>query len=142
MWGDRRKALRERPLIGLLASLTIHLAVIAALLLVGAPFSKVQVKRGEPLFVELPDIPEPAPAGNPAARSAGPPVEQPSPQAVKPAPPSPPTARPAPPTPSRPALKPPVVASRPAPPEPPRDDWRVSFPAAGGLGGGAGRARG
>ena len=120
MWGDRLKALRERPLIGLLASLTIHLAVIAALLLVGAPFSKVQVKRGEPLFVELPDIPEPAPAGNPAARSAGPPVEQPSPQAVKPAPPSPPTARPAPPTPSRPALKPPVVASRPAPPEPPR----------------------
>jgi len=119
MWAERLQALRERPLIGLLASLAIHLAVIAALLFATSPFGKIQVKRGEPLFVELPDIPEPAPLGNPAARAMGP-VEEPSAQAAKPAPPSPPPAKPAPPTPSRPAPKPPVVASAQAPPERPR----------------------
>jgi len=120
MWGERLQALRERPLIGLLASLTIHMAVIAALLFAASPFGKIQVKRGEPLFVELPNIPEPAPAGNPAAKSTGPPVEEASPQMAKPAPPPPPVAKPAPPAPSHPAPRPPVVASRPAPPEPPR----------------------
>ena len=120
MWGERLQALRERPLIGLVASLTLHLAVIAALVFAASPFGKIHVKRGEPLFVELPDIPEPAPAGNPAARSMGPAVEEPSSQAAKAAPPPPPAAKPTPPTPSRPASKPAVVASVQAPPERPR----------------------
>src|SRR5437899_5636963 len=118
MWRERLQALRERPFIGLLASIVTHLGVITALLLLGGPCAKVQVKRGEPLFVELPNIPEPAPAGNPAATSAGPPVDQPSPPMVKPSPPTPPPARPAPPAPTRAAPTPPVVASRPAPPAP------------------------
>jgi len=128
MWGERLQALRKRPFIGLLASLAIHLAVIAALFFATSPFGKIQVKRGEPLFVELPDIPEPAPAGNPAARSMGPAVEEPS-QAAKAAPPPPP-AKPAPPAPSRPAPKPAVVASVQAPPERPSTQSSPPRPAA------------
>src|SRR5690348_4332017 len=116
MWGERRQALRERPLIGLLASLTIHVAVIAALLFVGTPVGKFQVKRGEPLFVELPDLPEPAPAGNPAAKSKGPPVEEPSHQAAKPPSPPSPVAKPAPP--SRPAPRAAVASVQAAPERP------------------------
>src|SRR5262245_25021341 len=103
--------LRERPFVGLIISVALHLTLVAVLVLLGGPFAKIQVKRGEPLFVELPDIPEPAPAGNPAAKSLGPVADQPAPPAVKPAPPA---AKPAP---ARPA--PAVVASvqpRPAPP--------------------------
>src|SRR5712691_6540545 len=118
MWARRLEWMRERALVGVLISLSIHLGVIAALLLFGTPFTKVQVKRGEPLFVELPNIPEPAPAGNPVATSGGPAVDRPSPPAVKP-PPTPSPAKPAPPAPTRPA-PPPVVANRPAPPERPR----------------------
>src|SRR5207244_1295160 len=120
MWRERLQALRERPFIGLLASIVIHLGVIAALLLLGGPFAKVQVKRGEPLFVELPNIPEPAPAGNPPATSAGPPP-----------PPAPPIAAPsAPPAPQGAAL-PPGAQAPPAPPV----DIRSALKRGGGAGG-------
>jgi protein TonB len=56
--------------VSLAASLSLHAALVAlAFLLAPAPVPIAAHKRGEPLFVELPDIPEPAPPGNPAERS-------------------------------------------------------------------------
>jgi protein TonB len=61
----------RRELAGWLGlSLLFHLALIGAVLLLArlTP-SMVAQKRGEPLFVELPNVEEPAPRGNPAERS-------------------------------------------------------------------------
>ena len=95
--------LRERPFAGVAVSLAIHLAILAALLWVGSPSGMYTVKRGEPLFVELPQADEPAQRGSPA-------------ESQKPAPPAP-RAQPTPPAP-RVAAPPPKPASPPRRPEP------------------------
>jgi TonB family protein len=121
-----RALLRPGPVRGILASLAVHLLVVALLIFLAAPNTRYTVKRGDALFVELPDQPEPAPAGTPAARKP----EPPSPPASRPAPaprPAPRVAAPAPapaaprqaPRPPTPPSEPPVVASRPAPPPAP-----------------------
>ena len=102
------------------ASLLAHLGFVALVLLVGYFVPPVIVKKGEPIFVELPKSDEPAPRGNPAL-PPGPP-SRPSPP---PAPKSPPPARPAPkvetarpapkPEPARPAPAPSKPAPEPAP---------------------------
>src|SRR3970282_529267 len=82
------------------ASLLAHLGLVALVLLVGYFVPPVIVKKGEPIFVELPKPEEPAPRGNPAlppgpsSRPSPPPAPK-LPPAVKPAP-KVETARPAP----------------------------------------------
>lgn len=139
-----RARLRARvargPVIGPAVSLAVHLAVGLLLLAVGAPVATYHGRRGEPLFVELPELPESPPPGVPRAAArpapprgarqerpavAGPAVaSRPAPEAPRPAatPPAPAVrepaalapAQPAPPTPPPPAPAPPV-ASPPAP---------------------------
>src|SRR6266705_3454175 len=99
------KWVRQRPLAGVAVSVTLHLLLVAALLWLGGPSSTLMVKRGEPLFVELPQSDEPAQRGGPAA------------------PPPPAPARKVPPTP--PAPERPSIASAPrapAVPEAPAPD--------------------
>src|SRR3989304_1106631 len=87
------------------ASLLAHLWLVALVLLVGYFVPPGIVKKGEPIFVELPKPEEPAPRGNPAL--------PPRPPSPPPPPPPPPPAPP--PAPHRaPARSPP--APRPAPP--------------------------
>ena len=99
-------------------SLLVHLGLVALVLLAGYFVPPVIVKKGEPIFVELPKPDEPAPRGNPAlppgppSRPSPPPAPK-SPPAVKPAPKIE-TARPAPkpePAPTR------VAKAAPAEPE-------------------------
>ncbi len=102
------------------ASLLAHLGLVALVLLAGYFVPPVIVKKGEPIFVELPKPEEPAPRGNPALPPG--PASRPSPP---PAPKSPPAARPAPkvetarpapkPEPARPAPAPAKPAPEPAP---------------------------
>src|SRR5262245_52394696 len=92
-------ALGRGPARGIAGSVAIHALVVALLLFFAASPSRISVKRGEPLFVELPELPEPAPKGNPAARAPGPPDDE--------------VARPAPPRPKAPEA--PAVAAKPAP---------------------------
>jgi TonB family protein len=129
MWGrdrlegirERLRAVRERvpePLPGILLSVVLHVLIIGFILFYGGPGSTYNAKRGEPLFVELPEIKDEAPRGNPAARTPGPPAApapEPTPPAAKPAPPAPRAQPPAPKAP-----EPPRVAS-PRPPEPARE---------------------
>jgi outer membrane biosynthesis protein TonB len=82
---------RERPFAGVAVSLAIHLAILAALLWVGGPASIYPVKRGEPLFVELPQADEPAQRGAPAGEKPAPPAPR-----VQPTPPAPRVAAPPP----------------------------------------------
>ncbi|MBI4255517.1 MAG: TonB C-terminal domain-containing protein [Candidatus Rokubacteria bacterium] len=112
---DFVRRVRRRPLIGVVGSLLLHLAVLGALLLVAAPGPTYPVKRGEPLIVELPQADEPARRGRP-----GGPGTPPTPEAPRPAtPPAPPAAKPAPP-PTPPAARPaaPAVAAKRAPEQP------------------------
>jgi outer membrane biosynthesis protein TonB len=105
------RQLRERPFAGIAVSLAIHLAILAALLWVGGPSSIYTVKRGEPLFVELPQ------ADESAQRGAPPPEQKPAPPAprVRPTPPAPRVAAP-PPKPASPPSRPePRAPERPAP---------------------------
>lgn len=111
-WG---RLVRGRPVLGVAVSLVLHLSLVVLVMWAGAPVARYAVKRGEPLFVELPELPEPAPAGNLAAKSAGPPAPSPAPptRPARPAGARPPRQSP------RPA--PPAVASRAQPaPEPVR----------------------
>ena len=120
--------LRRRPVRGLAISLALHGLVVALMLLLALPAAQYTGKRGEPLFIELPELPEPPPRGNPAAKSLAPPRPE-TPTAAKRTPPAPP-AKPAPPTPS--PSPSPVLASRPAtPPPPPSPD--LPLPDAGEL---------
>jgi outer membrane biosynthesis protein TonB len=80
-------------------SIGLHLLLLAAVLLVRAPTNSPLVKRGEPLFVELPEVDQSAQRGAPAA------------------PASPPPARPSPPVPPA-AKAPPQPQSEPRPPQP------------------------
>jgi outer membrane biosynthesis protein TonB len=108
------KWVTRRPLSGVAVSLAVHLLLIAALLWVGGPSSVQTVKRGEPLFVELPQAEEKAQRGSPApAEPAGPtPKAPPTPPAprVAAAPPKPT------PPPSRPEPRAPERTSTPSPP--------------------------
>ena len=116
------KQVRERPLAGVAVSLGVHLAILAALLWVSGPSSVYTAKRGEPLFVELPQADESAQRGAPAAS----PPPAPAAPRVRPAPPAPRVAAPPPPRPASPpsrlearAPEPPSAATPPAAPESP-----------------------
>jgi periplasmic protein TonB len=106
----------RRPLLGVAVSLAIHLLLVAALLWLGGPSSVPTVKRGEPLFVELPQADEQAMRGAPASPAPAPPTPK-----ARPTPPAPQVASPPPrpaPQPSRPetrAPERPSVASAPPP---------------------------
>jgi outer membrane biosynthesis protein TonB len=106
--------LRERPFAGVAVSLAIHLAILAALLWVSGPASIYTVKRGEPLFVELPQVDEPAQRGAPASEKPAPPAPK-----VQPTPPAPRVSAP-PPKPSSPQARLEARApERPSPATPP-----------------------
>ena len=98
--------LRRRPLVGIAGSLALHLVLVGSLVWVKPPSSDLKIKRGEPLFVELPQADEEAQRGLPGG------------------PPAPPPAKPALPAVARPA-RPPVVA---APPRPIPPDRQVPPP--------------
>ncbi|MBI1847040.1 MAG: TonB C-terminal domain-containing protein [Candidatus Rokubacteria bacterium] len=104
-----REVFAQRPTVTLGGSVLAHVLLLVALFWTHAGGQVTPIKRGEPLFVELPDLKEPAPAGNPAARSPEP--------AAQSAPPAPP-ARPAP-APAKQIAKapppPPAPRARPAP---------------------------
>jgi TonB family protein len=130
------EALKARAAIGIGASIALHILVMFLALYGALPSAQYSVRRGEPMMVELPPLPEPPPAGNPLAKSLAPPVPprpapaRPAPQASPPARPAP--AKPAPPVsapPARPVETPPLVASRPAAPEPPPPTPAVPPPA-------------
>ncbi|MGH7310064.1 MAG: hypothetical protein ACREK6_15370, partial [Candidatus Rokuibacteriota bacterium] len=70
-------AVRRQPARGLVASLLLHILAVTLVLVMGVPSTRHTVKRGEPLMVEFPDLREPPPAGNPAARIAGAPAPRP-----------------------------------------------------------------
>jgi outer membrane biosynthesis protein TonB len=151
------RLLRRRPISGTTFSVLAHGLVFALVLWLGLPMANVTPRRGEPLFVELPQIPAPAPRGNPAARERGPdvapelPRASPPPRAATPPAPrspaprvaaAPPAPKPAPPAPPRPAERPaPPTAERPVPrepiatpalpaPSPPPQETRAPQPAA------------
>ena len=92
--------LRRRPWVGIAGSLLFHLLIVAALVWVRPAVGPLEIKRGEPLFVELPKADEPALRGLPGA---------PAPEPAKPAPPAPPRA----------AKPTPAPRAEPKPPEPP-----------------------
>lgn len=112
VWGR----MREEPLVGVLCSVALHVVLIALLLYVGSPGKTYSVKRGEPLFVELPEIRDQALRGNPDARTPGPPAA--------PAPPTPPPpvakAEPQPPAAKAPPLAPRPTETKPKAPDPPQ----------------------
>jgi outer membrane biosynthesis protein TonB len=116
MLGTAWKWARRRPLFGVAASLTLHLLLVAALLWHGGPSSVPTVKRGEPLFVELPQADDLAQRGAPAS-----PAPAPATPKARPSPPAPQVGAPPPkpaPRPSRPETRTPErpsVASKPAP---------------------------
>jgi protein TonB len=120
---------RSRRAAGVTVSVALHLGVAALLLWGQVPLTRYDVKRGEPLIVELPkaeESPPPGLGGAPAPQPAAPPAP-PAPRA-QPAPPAQ-TAAPAPPPPpkvvAKPAPRPPEPARRPAEP-PPEPERRVA----------------
>src|SRR5262245_1148984 len=126
------RLLRERPITGTTLSILVHALVVVLVLWLGLPVTnRMDVRRGEPLFVELPQTREPAPRGDPAARERG---SEGSPEPARPAPSppprvqAPPAPRPAPaPAPPRAAAAPPRVAA--APPSPRAEPARPARPA-------------
>ncbi len=150
---------RRRTVISVVGSVAAHLLVLGVLVWVKPPSMVVDVKRGEPLFVELPAADEPAQRGLPPASTPERPKAQPAPRPVAPAAsPAPVTPspsmvaravpEPAPPTPVPPeAAAPRVAPLAPAPPAPReaapdiRAALRRGAPGPGGAGGsGEGRA--
>jgi periplasmic protein TonB len=55
--------------VSVVLSVFLHVALLAAVLLLLRHSPRLVLKRGEPLFVELRNLPGPAPKGNPAERS-------------------------------------------------------------------------
>ena len=106
MRARRRLMLRGVMTRGILGSLAIHLVIVGLVIVFGRPEQLVQ-RQGEPLIIELPNLPEPAPRGNPAEPE----------RVVTPPAPSPPTpARASTPRPAAPPVPvPPRVASAPRP---------------------------
>ena len=115
---------------GVVLSVLLHLLLVAAVLWGPPPFSKIAVKRGEPLIVELPVAPDSPPPGRPGAPPAAP-----VPPKTPPSPPSRPAvaARPAPPRPAPPVSEPAPerrVASAPIPKAPDADALSIPAPKA------------
>jgi outer membrane biosynthesis protein TonB len=109
--------LRKRPWAGIAGSLLLHLLLIGGILWVGPP-RMAEVKRGEPLFVELPKADEEAMRGMPAAEPAK--AAPPAPPAPRPAPPAAPAARTPPAPRAEPKPAPPAAVAKAAPaPTPP-----------------------
>ncbi len=149
LWGH----VRDEPLFGIAFSIILHVGLIVLIVYFGGPAMKQSVKRGEPLFVELPEIKDQAPRGNPAARTPGPPAlptpepprppaprAQPTPPAPPPRPAAPRVAESKPVEPSRTASVRPADAPRertappterlaPRPSEPPAPDAKSAAPA-------------
>ncbi|HEV8585307.1 MAG TPA: TonB family protein [Methylomirabilota bacterium] len=119
LWEFLRQWQRGRLSAGVVVSVLLHVALIGVLLGGRLPMSRYDVKRGEPLIVELPraeDSPPPGLAGVPEPSPAAPPT--PAARTVAPAPPPSPPQPPAPKAVAKPAPRP---AERPAPrPEPER----------------------
>ena len=120
----------RRPLaIAIGVSVGFHLLLLALVLFVRPPARDYMVKRGEPLFVDLPKADEPAERGAPPAPSptpkappapVAPPVAKAQPQPrVAPSPPQPSRVEPRAPQPTPRAPEPSAVASAPATPAPP-----------------------
>jgi TonB family protein len=113
---------RRRTVVSVAGSVAAHLLVLAALVWVKPPSTVMTVKRGEPLFVELPEADAQAQRGRPAAPAAKPPKAPAAPE-----PPPPPPAKPAPPVVAKAAPTPkevtppttPTEAPAPALPPPP-----------------------
>src|SRR5712691_10941739 len=115
---------RRRTVVSVAGSVAAHLLVVAALVWVKPPSTVMTVKRGEPLFVELPEADEPAQRGLPGAPA---PAQEPGAAPARPAPPivarvapapeqvPPPHATPEAPAPAPP---PPPLAQAPTPVEP------------------------
>src|SRR4029453_16766952 len=109
LWEFLRQWRPSRGTGGVVASILLHLAVVAIVLWGGKilPDSRWKAKKGDALIVELPKPEEPAPAGTPKAPIA------------PPAPPPPPRHPRSPPNPAPP---PPTVRGPPAP----REERRVA----------------
>lgn len=131
---------RRRTVVSIAGSVAVHALVLAALVWVKAPSTDVTVKRGEPLFVELPEADERAQRGLPATPAPKPP-RAPATQAAKAAPaptkaapvkPAPPVVAQAPPEPQQvtPLPAPPTSAAAPAPTPPPPPVARAPVPVA------------
>jgi TonB family protein len=124
---------RGRLAAGVGVSVAIHLALVALFMWGGLPMSRYDVKRGEPLIVELPrgdDSPPPGLGGVPAPRPAAPAAPS-APTAVTKSAPRPAERRPAAPTPrpeperrvaSAPLPKAPDAAAPTTPAAPPQPD--------------------
>jgi outer membrane biosynthesis protein TonB len=116
----------SRLAVGVALSIVLHLAVIAALMGGRLPLTRYDVKRGEPLMVELPKAPDASPppgqpgTPTPAPAAAPAPAAPPAPKA-SPAPPAPPRVAKAPAAP--PAPRP---AERPPAPRTPEPERRVA----------------
>jgi outer membrane biosynthesis protein TonB len=118
-----KDVLRHRPLTGLAASLLLHTLVLALIFAGGLPAAQYTVKRGEPIMIELPELPDSPPPGPRPVPSSPPPAKASAPRppaksaAPAPRPPEPAkpavTAKPTPPAPEA-----PLVASRTEPPRP------------------------
>jgi outer membrane biosynthesis protein TonB len=93
-------------------SVGLHLLLLAVVFFMRVPANEPMVKRGEPLFVELPQAEE-------AAQRGAPPGEAPAPKAppTPAAPPTPPVAK-----------APPQPRVAPSPPQPPQREARAAQP--------------
>jgi TonB C terminal len=127
-----RRRVRQRPWVGIAASIVLHVLVLGSLFLLGGPWATYEVKRGEPLFVELPQSDELAARGAPSAPAApaapltpAAPAKDEAARQERPAPKAPPSPPPpavakAPPAPKAPPSPPAPTARRaPTPPSPP-----------------------
>jgi TonB family protein len=119
---------RGRLAAGIVASIILHLVLLALAVGLRLPGARYDVKRGEPLIVELPkgdDSPPPGPGGAPASTPSPPRAAPPARAPAKPAPPAPKVA-------AAPAPRPPEPAARPSvrPPEPEPSRQVASAPAA------------
>lgn len=91
MRGDHPEGSFRKPLTGLAASVVLHALLVAVVFMGAWPAGKTwSIKRGDSLFVELPQPAERAAPGDPAQKP-GPPVTAQARPAVKPVPPAPPT---------------------------------------------------
>jgi TonB family protein len=128
---------RRRTVVSIAGSVAVHALVLAALVWVKAPSTEVTVKRGEPLFVELPEADERAQRGLPATPAPKPPATQaakaaPAPTKAAPVKSAPPVVAQAPPEPQQvtPLPPPPTSAAAPAPTPPPPPVARAPVPVA------------
>jgi len=129
LWEFLRQWRPSRITFGILASILLHLGVVALVLWGGmlVPRPKRDIKKGDALIVELPKPEEPARAGLPSAPET--PPSRPSPPAAAPKPPAPaPKAAPAPPEERRVASAPRAPAPTPPAPSPPAPKAAESAP--------------